>query len=88
MEDRLRSGDEVASARADVEVARTRLTETTDTLQERLQPRSIGREAGNQAQGAARNLGQELIGAVRRKPLVGVVWGAVLGLLFLRLIRR
>lgn len=88
LQERIRSGDEVASARADVELTRTRLTETADTLQEKLEPESIKEQARARAQEAARSLGYELTVVMRQNPVVSGIAGIALGLLIVRLVRR
>ena len=88
LEEHIRSGDEVASARAEVELTRARLTETADTLQDKLEPENIKEQARSQAQEVARGLGYELMEAMRKNPVVSAVAGITLGLLIVRLVRR
>ena len=79
----------MASARADVELSRTRLTTTADKLQEKLEPQNLRAEAKDLATSAARNAGKELLAAIKRNPLPSVAAGAVaLGLLVIRIRRR
>jgi hypothetical protein len=81
LRERARSGDEVAAARLDVEQARAEMTETVDTLQEKLQPQNLEEQARTRATDAARARGQQLLEAIRRNPLPVAVAGGVLGLL-------
>ena len=77
--------DEVAAARAEVEQARAEMTETVDALQEKLEPQNLEEQAKAQAAEVARARGQQMLEAVRRKPVPVAVVG---GVLFLLLVRR
>ncbi len=85
---RIRRGDEVASARADVELSRTRLTTTADTLQEKLEPRNLRGEAKDRAKEVVRDAAYELLATVRRNPLPSAAAAVAFGLLVARLGRR
>ena len=77
--------DEVAAARAEVEQARAEMTQTVDALQEKLEPQNLEEQAKAQAAEVARAKGQQMLEAVRRKPVPVAVVG---GVLFLLLVRR
>ena len=77
--------DEVAAARAEVEQARAEMTQTVDALQEKLDPQNLEEQAKAQAAEVARAKGQQMLEAVRRKPIPVAVVG---GVLFLLLVRR
>ena len=77
--------DEVAAVRAEVEQARAEMTETVDALQEKLEPQNLEEQAKAQAAEVARARGQQMLEAVRRKPIPVAVVG---GVLFLLLVRR
>ena len=81
----LQDDDEVAAARAEVEQARAEMTETVDALQEKLEPQNLEEQAKAQAAEVARARGQQMLEAVRRKPIPVAVVG---GVLFLLLVRR
>ncbi len=88
LEERARSGDEVAAARAEVEQARAEMTETVDALQEKLEPRNLQEQIKARVRDAARGAGYQLLGAMRRNPLPTAVAGIALGLLLARRLRR
>ncbi len=69
-------------------MTRTRLTETADTLQEKLEPENVKEQVRARAQEAARSLGYELVEVMRQNPVVSAVVGITLGLLVVRLVRR
>jgi hypothetical protein len=77
--------DEVAAARAEVEQVRAEMTQTVDALQEKLDPQNLEEQAKAQAAEVARAKGQQMLEAVRRKPIPVAVVG---GVLFLLLVRR
>ncbi len=77
--------DEVAAARAEVELARAEMTETVDALQEKLQPRNLEEQAKVRVKEEAHTRGQQVLEAVRRNPMPVAVAG---GVLFLLLVRR
>ncbi len=81
LRERARSGDEVAAARAEVEQARAEMTETADTLQEKLQPENLEEQAKARATDAARARGQRLLEAIRQNPMPVAVAGGLVGLL-------
>ena len=81
------SDDEVAAARAEVEQARAEMTETVDALQEKLEPQNLQEQAKAQAMDVARARGQQILEAVRRKPMPVAVAGGVLLLLLVRRLR-
>jgi ElaB/YqjD/DUF883 family membrane-anchored ribosome-binding protein len=87
LEERVRSGDEVAAARAEVEQARAEITETVDALQEKLEPQNLEEQAKAQAMDMARAKGQQVFEAVKRRPMSVAVAGGVLGLLLARRLR-
>ncbi len=87
LEERARSGDEVAAARAEVEQARAEMTETVEALEEKLEPQNLEEQAKARATEVARVRGQRVLETVRRNPVPVVVAGGVLCLLLARRLR-
>lgn len=87
LKERARSGDEVAAARAEVEQARAQMTETVDTLQEKLDPQNLEEQARARATDAARTRGQQVLEALKRNPVPVTLAGGVVGLLLVRRLR-
>jgi hypothetical protein len=63
------------------------MTETVDALQEKLEPQNLQEQAKAQAMDVARARGQQILEAVRRKPMPVAVAGGVLLLLLVRRLR-
>jgi Protein of unknown function (DUF3618) len=87
LEERARSSDEVAAARAEVEQARAEMTDTVEALEEKLEPQNLEEQAKARATEVARVRGQRVLEIVRRNPVPVVVAGGVLCLLLARRLR-
>jgi hypothetical protein len=66
---------EMAAARVQADVARTRLMATAEELQDRLSPKRLGRDAWQGAKEKGADLAEDAVDAVRARPLAatGVV---------------
>ena len=59
----------IAQAQADVEMARAALIDTARELQQRLQPRTLAREAWESAKVKGADMAEEAVDAVKRRPV-------------------
>jgi len=60
----------IVAARAEVERTRTRLIDTARELQERINPRTLARDAWEGAKEKGAGLAEDAVDAVRKRPLV------------------
>lgn len=77
--------DQVAAAKAEAAVARTRLMETIGELRARLSPKALAEDAADGARQQALKLGMTSLEATRQHPAVaGGLAGLIVGLIFWR----
>jgi hypothetical protein len=80
---RAQSDDEVEATRAQIELTRVEMSETVDTLQERLDPETLKEQARTRAKEAARDTGSQLIETLKQNPMPVAIIGGLLGLAIL-----
>jgi hypothetical protein len=80
---RAQSDDEVEATRAQIELTRVEMSETVDTLQERLDPETLKEQARARAKDAARDTGAQFVETLRQNPVPVAIIGGLLGLAIL-----
>ena len=74
--------DEVEASRVEIERTRTDMSETVDTIQNKLSPRNLKEQAKEQAKDTARGTGSTIMETIRDNPLPAALTGIGLGWLF------